>query len=70
MKRIFVILLALALALSLMACGTSGGSTNTNTNTNTSTDAEGTTAPTASLLATTVEAPDLTDATVILLGGR
>ena len=69
MKRIFAILLALALALSLMACGTSGGSTNTNTNTNTSTDAEGTTAPTASLLATTVEAPDLTDATVILLGG-
>lgn len=67
MKRIFAILLALA--LSLMACGTSGGSTNTNTNTNTSTDAEGTTAPTASLLATTVEAPDLTDATVILLGG-
>lgn len=70
MKRIFAILLALALALSLMACGTSGGSTNTNTNTNTSTDAEGTTAPTASLLATTVEAPDLTDATVILLGGN
>lgn len=69
MKRIFAVLLALALALSLMACGTSGGSTNTNTNTNTSTDAEGTTAPTASLLATTVEAPDLTDATVILLGG-
>ena len=69
MKRIFAILLALALALSLMACGTSGGSTNTNTNTNTSTDAEGTTAQTASLLATTVEAPDLTDATVILLGG-
>lgn len=71
MKRIFAILLALALALSLMACGTSGGSTNTNTDTttNTSTDAEGTTAPTASLLATTVEAPDLTDATVILLGG-
>ena len=68
MKRIFAILLALALALSLMACGTSGGSTNTNTNTNTSTDAEGTTAQTASLLATTVEAPDLTDATVILLG--
>lgn len=68
MKRIFTILLALA--LSLMACGTSGGSTNTNTNTNTSTDAEGTTAPTASLLATTVEAPDLTDATVILLGGN
>lgn len=67
MKRIFAILLALA--LSLMACGTSGGSTNTNTNTNTSTDAEGTTAQTASLLATTVEAPDLTDATVILLGG-
>lgn len=70
MKRIFAILLALALALSLMACGTSGGSTNTNANTNTSTDAEGTTAPTASLLATTVEAPDLTDATVILLGGN
>lgn len=69
MKRIFAILLALMLALSLMACGTSGGSTNTNTNTNTSTDAEGTTAPTASLLATTVEPPDLTDATVILLGG-
>lgn len=70
MKRIFAILLALA--LSLMACGTSGGSTNTNTNTttNTSTDAEGTTAPTAPLLATTVEAPDLTDATVILLGGN
>lgn len=67
MKRIFAILLALA--LSLMACGTSGGSTNTNTNTNTSTDAEGTTAQTASLLATTVEAPDLTEATVILLGG-
>ena len=67
MKRIFAILLALALALSLMACGTSGGSTNTNTNT--STGAEGTTAPTAPLLATTVEAPDLTDATVILLGG-
>lgn len=70
MKRIFAILLALALALSLMACGTSGGSTNTNTTTNTSTDAEDTTAPTASLLATTVEAPDLTDATVILLGGN
>lgn len=69
MKRIFAILLALALARSLMACGTSGGSTNTNTNTNTSTDAEGTTAQTASLLATTVEAPDLTEATVILLGG-
>lgn len=67
MKRIFAILLALALALSLMACGTSGGSTNTNTNT--STGAEGTAAQTASLLATTVEAPDLTDATVILLGG-
>lgn len=69
MKRIFAVLLALALALSLVACGTSGGSTNTNTNTNTSTDAEGTTAQTASLLATTVEAPDLTEATVILLGG-
>lgn len=69
MKRIFAILLALALALSLMACGTSGGSTNTNTNTNTNTGAEGTAAQTASLLATTVEAPDLTDATVILLGG-
>lgn len=71
MKRIFAILLALTLALSLMACGTSGGSTNTNTDTttNTSTDAEGTSDPTASLLATTVEAPDLTDATVILLGG-
>lgn len=67
MKRIFAILLALTLALSLMACGTSGGSTNTNTNT--STGAEGTAAQTASLLATTVEAPDLTDATVILLGG-
>ncbi len=69
MKRIFAILLALTLALSLMACGTSGGSTNTNTNTNTNTGAEGTAAQTASLLATTVEAPDLTDATVILLGG-
>ncbi len=71
MKRIFAILLALTLALSLMACGTSGGSTNTNTNanTNTNTDAEGTAAQTASLLATTVEAPDLTDAAVILLGG-
>ena len=72
MKKICAILLALALALSLMACGISGGSTNTNTNTttNTSTGAEGTTAPTAPLLATTVEAPDLTDATVILLGGN
>ncbi len=69
MKRIFAILLALTLALSLMACGTSGGSTNTNTNTNTNTGAEGAAAQTASLLATTVEAPDLTDAAVILLGG-
>ena len=69
MKKIIAILLALTLALSLMACGTSGSSTNTNTNTNTNTGAEGTASQTASLLATTVEAPDLTDAAVILLGG-
>lgn len=63
MKKICAILLALTLALSLVACGTSG-STDTNVNTDSDTD----TAQAASLL-TSVEAPDLTDATVILLGG-
>ena len=63
MKKICAILLALTLALSLVACGTSG-STDTNINTDSDTD----TAQAASLL-TSVDAPDLTDAAVILLGG-
>lgn len=68
MKRIFAILLALTLALSLMACGTSGSSTDTNTNVSAD-NTSGGTSQTAALLDTTVTAPDLADATVILLSG-
>ena len=67
MKKICAILLALTLALSLVACGTSGSTDTNDTNINTDGD-PGSAAQTASLL-TSVEAPDLTDAAVILLGG-
>lgn len=67
MKKVCAILLALTLALSLMACGTSGSTDTNDTNINTN-DTSDTAAQAASLL-TAVEAPDLTNATVILLGG-
>lgn len=67
MKKVCAILLALTLALSLMACGTSGSTDTNDTNINTN-DTSDTAAQAASLL-TTVEAPDLTNAAVILLGG-
>lgn len=64
MKKICAILLALTLALSLVACGTSGS-----TDTNVNTDGDPGSAAQAASLLTSVEAPDLTDAAVILLGG-
>ena len=67
MKKVCAILLALTLALSLVACGTSGSTDTTDTNINTDGNS-GSAVQTASLL-TSVDAPDLTDATVILLGG-
>ena len=71
-RRLCAVTLALSMALSMTACGASGQSGNTNNNTTTanSTSGSAAAAQTAALLAVSVEAPDLTEATVILCSGE